>query len=109
MYTRNEGVMDSTVPFFAFNPEAANIYEWNYTTTPQTGLNGHVIPYFRAHMLGGCSVHNGMAYTRGSAEDFNRYANLTGDEGWLWDRIFPYFLKNEKWTHPCWNITKPTR
>lgn len=34
-----------------------------------------------------------MAYTRGSKDDYNRYARLSGDEGWGWDRIFPYFLK----------------
>ncbi|KAJ6506953.1 aryl-alcohol oxidase-like protein [Mycena sanguinolenta] len=39
-----------------------------------------------------------MAYTRGAAEDFDRYANLTGDQGWSWNEIFPYFLKNEQWT-----------
>jgi choline dehydrogenase len=34
-----------------------------------------------------------MFYTRGSMDDFNRYAALTGDPGWSWDEIFPYFLK----------------
>ncbi|KAJ7720287.1 hypothetical protein DFH07DRAFT_784436 [Mycena maculata] len=42
-----------------------------------------------------------MVYTRGSAEDFDRYAALTGDPGWSWDRRFLYFLKNEKWTPPA--------
>ncbi|KAJ7654789.1 hypothetical protein B0H17DRAFT_956808, partial [Mycena rosella] len=34
----------------------------------------------------------------GSIDDFNHYAELTGDLGWSWDQIFKYFLKNEKWT-----------
>jgi choline dehydrogenase-like flavoprotein len=34
-----------------------------------------------------------MFYTRGARDDFDRYAKLTGDAGWSWDRIFPYFLK----------------
>ncbi len=34
-----------------------------------------------------------MAYTRGSAEDFDRYAKVTGDWGWSWNEILPYFLK----------------
>ncbi|KAJ7489407.1 pyranose dehydrogenase [Mycena latifolia] len=97
----NEGVLDATIPFFGFNLLGANIYEWNYTTTPQAGLNGRVLDYARAHILGGCSAHNGMFYTRGSASDFNRYASLTGDAGWLWDRMLPYFFKNEKWTQPA--------
>jgi choline dehydrogenase len=34
-----------------------------------------------------------MAYTRGTRDDFDRYARLVGDEGWSWNRILPYFLK----------------
>ncbi|KAJ6465135.1 pyranose dehydrogenase [Mycena vulgaris] len=97
----NEGVLDSIIPFFGFNLLGANIYQWNYTTTPQVGLNGRILDYSRAHILGGCSAHNGMIYTRGSASDFDRYANLTGDSGWSWDRMLPYFFKNEKWTPPA--------
>ena len=39
-------------------------------------------------------------YTRGSAEDYNRYAQITGDLGWSWANILPYFKKNERWTPP---------
>ncbi|KAJ7653271.1 aryl-alcohol oxidase [Mycena polygramma] len=97
----NVGVLDSIVPFFISNLLGPNIYEWNYTTTPQSGLNGRVLPYSRAHILGGCSSHNGMFYTRGTINDFDRYATLTGDAGWSWDQILPYFLKNEKWSPPA--------
>lgn len=34
-----------------------------------------------------------MVYTRGSLDDFNRWARVTGDSGWSWDEMFPYFLK----------------
>ncbi|KAJ7874999.1 glucose dehydrogenase short protein [Mycena olivaceomarginata] len=86
----NEGVLDSTVPYFVENLLAApGIYGWNYTTTPQIGLNNRVLPYQRAHILGGCSAHNGMVYTRGSAEDFDRYASK------------PTLFENEKWTQPA--------
>ncbi|KAJ7720299.1 aryl-alcohol oxidase [Mycena maculata] len=114
----NEGVIDSIVPEFVEDLLTYNIYEWNYTTMPQIGLNNRTIPYWRAHILGGCTAHSesvfiyswslinlwradGMIYTRGSAEDFNRYAAVTGDPGWSWDNMFPYFLKNEKWTPPA--------
>ncbi|KAJ7277011.1 aryl-alcohol oxidase [Mycena rebaudengoi] len=94
----NEGVIAVDVPFFQ-NRLAA--YDWNYSTTPQEGLNGRVVPYSRARILGGCSAHNGMVYTRGTAEDFDRYAKLTGDSGWSWKRMLPYFLKSEKWSPPA--------
>ncbi|KAJ6563154.1 pyranose dehydrogenase [Mycena vulgaris] len=100
----NKGVLDAQVPFLSNGvSDTGTPYSWNYTTTPQTGANGHVFDYLRGYLLGGCSSHNGMAYTRGAAEDFDRYANLTGDEGWSWNQIFPYFLKNEKWTAPADN------
>ncbi|KAJ6494043.1 pyranose dehydrogenase [Mycena vitilis] len=100
----NEGVTDSSVPFLLEDLLAEpNIYEWNYTTVPQPGLNGRNIPIPRAHILGGCSAHNGMAYTRGSAEDYDRFAAVTGDHGWSWDSLLPYFFKNEKWTEPADN------
>ncbi|KAJ7719891.1 aryl-alcohol oxidase-like protein [Mycena olivaceomarginata] len=98
----NEGVLDSTVPYFVENLLAVpGIYGWNYTTTPQIGLNNRVLPYQRAHILGGCSAHNGMVYTRGSAEDFDRYVSVTGDPGWFWDYLLPYFFKNEEWRQPA--------
>lgn len=34
-----------------------------------------------------------MVYTRGAADDFDRYAKLTGDKGWSWNQMLPYFLK----------------
>ncbi|KAF8133508.1 aryl-alcohol oxidase [Mycena galopus ATCC 62051] len=100
----NAGVLGSQVPFLsnAF-ANAAGAYSWNYTTTPQAGSAGHVFEYLEGHLLGGSSSHNGMAYTRGAAADFDRYAELTGDDGWSWNKIFPYFLKNEKWTAPADN------
>ncbi|KAJ7199934.1 aryl-alcohol oxidase-like protein [Mycena pura] len=76
-------------------------FSWNYSTTPMPGLNGRSLSYSRAFILGGCSAHNGMAYTRGALDDFNRYAELSGDPGWSWNQLFPYFLKNEKWTPPA--------
>lgn len=42
-----------------------------------------------------------MVYTRGSVDDWNRYASVTGDSGWSWNSIFPYFLKTELWNAPA--------
>ncbi|KAF9497876.1 FAD/NAD(P)-binding domain-containing protein [Pleurotus eryngii] len=36
---------------------------------------------------------DGMVYTRGSAEDYDLIANVTGDEGWSCDRLQNYFRK----------------
>ncbi|KAJ7822434.1 aryl-alcohol-oxidase from pleurotus Eryingii [Mycena leptocephala] len=97
----NEGVVDSQAPFLVGEMMRQPIWSWNYTTTPQNGLNGRASPYARAHILGGCSSHNGMFYTRGSRDDFDRYAALTDDVGWSWNRLLPYFFKNELWSPPA--------
>ncbi|KAJ7635113.1 aryl-alcohol oxidase [Roridomyces roridus] len=97
----NEGIEESIVPEFSPMMVAGPaIWEWNFTTTPQVGLNNRSTIYPRARMLGGCTSHNGMFYTRGSAEDYDRWAAVTGDSGWSWDNLLQYFFKNEKWVPP---------
>ncbi|TEB27972.1 pyranose dehydrogenase [Coprinellus micaceus] len=95
----HEGVLDSMVPNFSFNLQNT-IHDWNYTSTPQPGLNNRSVAIPRGHMLGGCSSINGMFYTRGSSSDYDRWATVTGDDGWSWKNLLPYILKNERWTSP---------
>ncbi|KAG6890055.1 hypothetical protein C0995_012513 [Termitomyces sp. Mi166 len=96
----NLHVLDSIVPFFAFSLEHTE-YDWNFTTTPQSSLDGRSVPFPKGHILGGCSSINGMIYTRGSSSDFDRFAEVTGDEGWSWINIQKYIRKNERWTPPA--------
>lgn len=56
-------------------------YDWNYTSTPQLGLNNRSVPIQRGHILGGSSSVNGMIYTRGSSSDYDRFAEYSGDPG----------------------------
>ncbi|KAJ7777547.1 hypothetical protein DFH07DRAFT_10535 [Mycena maculata] len=59
----NKGVIDSVVSFFVEDLlSGPNIYDWNYTSTPQIGLNNRTMPYPRARILGGCTAHDGMVY-----------------------------------------------
>ncbi|KAJ7699844.1 alcohol oxidase [Mycena metata] len=100
----NQGVLDAQVPFLSNGvSDTGSPYSWNYTTIPQAGADNHSFAALRGYILGGCSSHNGFAYTRGAAADFDRYAQMTGDEGWSWNKIFPYFLKNERWSAPADN------
>ena len=34
-----------------------------------------------------------MVYTRGSNEEYDRWANLTADDGWKWENVTPFYLK----------------
>ncbi|KAK7042187.1 GMC oxidoreductase [Favolaschia claudopus] len=97
----NAGLLDIIVPFLANVSVPNTELDWNYTTTPQPGLNGRSLPYPRGFVLGGTSSVNFMVYTRGSQDDWNRFAKITKDDSWSWNRIFPYFLKNERFTPPA--------
>ncbi|ESK91790.1 aryl-alcohol oxidase, partial [Moniliophthora roreri MCA 2997] len=76
------------VPFYCTNANPQ--FTWNSTTTAQVGLNGRTSTIPRGFVLGGSTSINGMFYTRGSAEDFDRFASVTGDPGWSWAALQPF-------------------
>ncbi|KAG5728166.1 hypothetical protein E4T56_gene19285 [Termitomyces sp. T112] len=94
------GVLSSEVPFFAAN-NWFTAFDWNYTTTPQVGLGGRSAILPRGHILGGSSSINFLMYTRSTVDDYDRIANKTGDNGWSWKSLQPYFRKNEKFVRPA--------
>ncbi|RPD70661.1 alcohol oxidase [Lentinus tigrinus ALCF2SS1-7] len=96
----DEGVLAIEVPYLAGQLQPNTPYDWNYTTTPQQGLNGRVVSYARGHVLGGSSSLNLMVWTRSSRDDFDSYAAVSGDPGWSWSAIQPYFQKAEHLVPP---------
>ncbi|KAJ7693421.1 alcohol oxidase [Mycena rosella] len=92
----DDNVLNIQMPFFAPRATPGTPQDWNYTTTPQTALNGRSLPYPRGFVLGGSSSVNYMVYTRGSKEDFDRFSKVSGDSGWSWDKLVPYMQKNER-------------
>ncbi len=46
-------------------------------------------------MLGGSGSHNSNVYNRGSPQDFDNWANLTGDESWKYDNLLKSFKRAE--------------
>ncbi|KAJ3821676.1 GMC oxidoreductase-domain-containing protein [Lentinula raphanica] len=86
--TSSIGVFNITVPFFSTRMMLQ--YDWNLTTTVQPGLGDRWLFFPRGFILGGSSSINGMFYTRGSADDFDRFAAVTEDDGWSWDNIQQY-------------------
>ena len=55
----DSGVLAIHVPYLAYTLQPNTAYDWNYTTTPQSGLNGRTIPYPRGRVLGGSSSIRG--------------------------------------------------
>lgn len=58
-----------------------------YVSEPEAALNGRTIHYTRGKGLGGSSVLNFGAYLYGSSEDYNRWADLVGDDSWKWGSV----------------------
>ncbi|KAG2005491.1 pyranose dehydrogenase [Coprinopsis cinerea AmutBmut pab1-1] len=95
----NEGDINFVVP--GFQRRLSSSYNWGFQTIGQTGLNGRTLNYARGKVLGGSSSTNGMVYNRGSAQDYNRWANVTGDDGWKWENLLPSIKRGEKWVLPA--------
>ncbi|KAJ6498871.1 aryl-alcohol oxidase precursor [Mycena sanguinolenta] len=99
----NADMLDLIVPFYCRRATPHTQFDWNYTTEPQAAMNGRSIVYNRGFVLGGSSSINSMVYTRGSKEDFDRWANVTEDEGWSWNNLVQYMEKNERFIPPSDN------
>ncbi len=69
--------------------------DWCYKTEPEPGLNDRSIIYARGKGLGGSTLINAMLYLRGQARDYDEWAQLTGDDGWSWNRVLPTFKSVE--------------
>jgi len=69
--------------------------DWMFRTEADPGLGGRSLLYPRGKVLGGSSSINGMIYMRGQAGDYDRWAELTGDDSWRWSSVLPLFKKSE--------------
>ncbi|XP_076760448.1 glucose dehydrogenase [FAD, quinone]-like [Xylocopa sonorina] len=71
--------------------------DWKYQTSNEShaclSTNGKCY-WPRGKNLGGTTLHNGMAYTRGNPNDYRRWLEM-GNKGWGWQDVLPYFLKAE--------------
>jgi choline dehydrogenase-like flavoprotein len=72
------------------------LFDWGYHTEPEANLNGRKIEAARGKVLGGSSSINVMAYTRGHAGDYDRWAQK-GARGWSYADVLPYFKRCEGW------------
>nr|WP_100548273.1 MULTISPECIES: GMC family oxidoreductase N-terminal domain-containing protein [unclassified Pseudomonas] len=69
--------------------------DWRFRTAASPGLNGRELLYPRGKTLGGCSSINGMIYMRGQAQDYDSWAQVTGDSEWSWENCLRDFRAHE--------------
>ena len=79
-------------------------------SAPVPKLNNSTFSVAVAGVVGGGTVVNGMAYSRGSAADYDAWEEL-GNPGWGWRGLLPYFRKSSTFVPPSpeavrqWNMT----
>ncbi|MDH3475571.1 MAG: choline dehydrogenase [Rhodospirillales bacterium] len=82
------------MPAALAHPLADDKVNWYYHSAPEPHLDGRRMYCPRGRVLGGSSSINGMAYVRGHARDYDRWAQ-SGLGGWSYREILPYFRKAE--------------
>ena len=70
------------------------IASWGWSTVPQKHLNGRVLSYTQAKVLGGGSSINAQIYTRGHPADYDGWSK-NGCDGWSYREVLPYFKRAE--------------
>jgi choline dehydrogenase len=60
---------------------------WCYETVAQASLGGRQIFWPRGKTVGGSGAINGMIWVRGAPEDYNCWAEQTGDKRWSWEGV----------------------
>jgi choline dehydrogenase-like flavoprotein len=70
------------------------IGSWGWSTAPQQHMNGRVLRYTQARVIGGGSTINAQIYTRGNALDYDSWAE-EGCEGWSYREALAYFKRAE--------------
>ncbi|XP_076665159.1 glucose dehydrogenase [FAD, quinone] [Andrena cerasifolii] len=93
-----EETMFMDVPILAHFLQGVDEIDWRYETEPSDkyclGMKGHRCKWPRGKVMGGSSVLNYMIATRGSPQDYDRWAQM-GNAGWAYKDVLKYFKKLE--------------
>ena len=71
-------------------------HDWMYFCEPEANVGNRRVECARGKVIGGSSSTNAMAYVRGNAGDYDRWA-ATGLTDWSYRSVLPYFQKSESW------------
>lgn len=70
-------------------------FDWGYRSTPQADAGNRTLAQPRGKGLGGSTLINALGFQRGDRRAYDRWAADTGDVGWSFDGLLPYFRKLE--------------
>ncbi|CAG9863883.1 unnamed protein product [Phyllotreta striolata] len=94
----NDEPPGSQVPSMVVNYHGNKYVDWDYKTEPEPvacqGFPEKRCSWPRGKVLGGCSVINGMMYTRGTPRDYDNW-EAAGNPGWSYKDVLPVFKSFE--------------
>jgi choline dehydrogenase len=74
--------------------------DWRFESEPGAALDGRRAPLPMGKVLGGGSSVHGLIWARGHRQDFDRWAELTGDPGWSYPAVLDLYRRIEHWDGP---------
>lgn len=97
-YTQVPG---NDVYYLGKNPLWNNpLIDWFQYTTPQAGLYDESVLFSQGHTLGGGSARNFMWYHRGPTTAYEKWAEMTGDDDWLFENFNEHMKSPVQFTPP---------
>ncbi|QFS49895.1 GMC family oxidoreductase [Nostoc sphaeroides] len=71
--------------------------DWAFVAQPNAHLNGRSIPLNMGKVLGGGSSINVMVWARGHKNDWNYFAEASGDPAWRYESVLDIYRRIENW------------
>jgi choline dehydrogenase len=71
--------------------------DWAFVAEPNPHLNGRSIPLNMGKVLGGGSSINVMVWARGHKNDWERFAEASGDSAWGYGAVLGIYRRIEDW------------
>ncbi|MEP7349393.1 MAG: GMC family oxidoreductase N-terminal domain-containing protein [Sphingorhabdus sp.] len=81
--------------FFKMFRKPQTPFAFGYSTAPRDEVDGREMALRQGRVMGGGSSINAMVYTRGCAQDYDRWANEEGCPGWSFADVLPVFRRIE--------------
>jgi choline dehydrogenase len=78
--------------YFVMNPAKV---DWGFRTVPQLHAGNREMPYTQGRVLGGGGSINAQVFTRGTPQDYDRWAFREGCPGWSFEEIRHCFVRME--------------
>lgn len=71
--------------------------DWAFAAQPNPQLNGRSIPLNMGKVLGGGSSINVMVWARGHKNDWELFADASGDPAWGYESVLGIYRRIENW------------